>query len=113
MPATKIPVLTLSVTAAALVLEHRALTQAGNYPAAGAKIFGVGTEDAEAIGAQVPVDVIGTTIGEAGAAIALDADLEVNASGQFITRAAGVSVAKAMQAAGALGDKLEVMLLPK
>ena len=113
MPATKIPLLTLSVVAAALVVANRAVTQAGNYPAAAAKCFGVTTENAESIGAQVPVDVIGTTIVEAGAAFALDASLELNASGQFITLAVGIAVAKAMQAAGALGDKVEVLLMPK
>lgn len=113
MTATKIPVLILAVAAAALVVANRAVTQSGAYAGAGAKCFGFTTEDAEAIGAQVPCDVMGTTIAEVGAAVALDASLEVGANGKLITATAGVVVAKAMQAAGADGDKIEVMILPK
>jgi hypothetical protein len=113
MPATKIPVLTLSVAAAALVAEYRAIGKDGNYAGAGLKAFGFATENAEAVGAQLPVDVLGTTIAEVGAAVADDASLEVGATGKLITATTGIVVAKAMQAAGADGDKIEVMILPK
>jgi len=112
MPATKNPVLTLSVAAAALVLANRAVNQDGNYSTAAGNSFGATTEDAPAIGSQVGVDMLGTTIVEAGAAIAKDALLQVGANGQYITRVAGVIVGRAMQAAGAAGDKLEAVLIP-
>lgn len=113
MPATKISILTLSVAAAALLVSNRAVGQDGNYAGAGLKCFGFTTEDAEAVGAQTPVDTLGTTIAEVGAAVALDANLEVGATGKLITATTGVVVAKAMQAAGADGDKIEVFILPK
>lgn len=112
MPATKIPLLTLAVVLAADVGEHIAVTKAGALPAAGARIFGV-LDYEGVIGDSVAADTIGTTIGTAGAAIAEDAELEVTAAGKFITKAAGIVVGKAMQAAAADGDKLEVFLLPK
>lgn len=113
MPATKYPILTLSVAAAALVLENRMVNQDGNYTPAAAAGFGLTTEDAPAIGSQVGVDMLGTSIATAGAAVAKDALLEVGATGQLVTLAAGVAVARAMQSAGAAGDKIEVFLLPK
>ena len=113
MPVTKYPIITLSIVAAALVLENRMVDQDGNYSTAATAGFGLTTEDAPAIGSQVGVDVLGTSIGEAGAAIAKNALLEVGANGQLVTLAVGVAVARAMQSAGAAGDKLEVFLLPK
>lgn len=113
MPALKNPILTLSVAAAALVLEHRAVGQDGNYAAPGTAAFGVTTEDAPAIGTHVGVDLLGTTIVTAGAAIAKNTLLEVGVDGKLITKTTGIEVARAMQLAGADGDKLEVFLLPK
>lgn len=113
MPSTKNPILTLSVTAAALLLENRAVGQDGNYAAAGQKMFGIGTEDVNAIGDELPVDTLGTSTATAGGAVLKDAALEVGADGKLVTAAAGVVVAKAMQAAGADGDEFEVFLLPK
>ena len=113
MPHTKNPILILSVAAAALVLADRAVGQDGNYTAAGTACFGISGEDAPAIGSQISVDTLGTSVATAGGAIAKDALLEVGANGQLVTLAAGVAVARAMQAAAAAGDKLEVFLLPK
>jgi len=112
MPATKIPVLTLTVVLAATIGENIAVTKAGALPGAGVRIFGVTDYGGDA-NDSVAVDTMGTTIGTAGAAISEDDDLEVTAAGKFITKTTGIVVAKAMQAAGADGDKLEVFLLPK
>lgn len=113
MPALKNPILTLSVIAAALVLEHRAVGQDGNYAAAAGPAFGFTTEDAPDVGSQIGVDLLGTTIATAGGAIAKDALLEVGVDGKLVTLNLGIAVARAMQASGADGDKLEVFLLPK
>lgn len=111
MPAQKIPVLTLSVVAAAAHPEFLAVTAAGALPSAGAKILGITTELAVS-GQHVPVDVLGTTVATAGAAVALDADLEATAAGKLITATTGVVVGRALQAAGADGDTFEVLLTP-
>lgn len=111
MPAQKIPVLTLSVVASAAHPENLAVTAAGALPGAGAKILGITTELAVS-GKHVPIDVLGTTIATAGAAVAFDAELEATAAGKLITKSTGVVVARALQAAAADGDKFEVLLVP-
>ena len=68
--------------------------------------------DASTSGVIVPVDVLGTAICAAGAAVADDADLELDASGRVITKSAGVKVGKALMAAGAAGDRIEILLTP-
>ena len=111
MPATKYSVLTLSIAAAAAIAENQAVGYDGNVAAAGAAMKGLAISDAAA-GEQVGVDVLGTSIAIAGGAIAEGDELEVGAGGQLVTLAAGVSVARALQAAGAAGEPIEVMLLP-
>ena len=61
-------------------------------------------------GDPVTVDVVGTTIVEAGGTIAKGALIETNASGQAITRAAGPIIARALSAAVA-GQRMEVLLI--
>ena len=81
--------LTLTVTAAVALAACRFVTQAGAYPAAGAAAFGVTRSSAEAAGDLVPVDVQGTAIAEAGAAITLDAPLMVDATGRVVPLTVG------------------------
>ena len=94
------------------LVEHQAIGYDGNVATAAATMQGLAQTDA-ASGEQVAVDVQGTGIAIAGAAIAVGADLEVGAAGKLVTKAAGVSVGRALQAAGADGDLIEIMLLPK
>ncbi|MBN9411345.1 MAG: DUF2190 family protein [Burkholderiales bacterium] len=109
-----ISLLTLTIAAAGALAEDRFVTQAGAYPAAGGKSFGVTRTSASAEGDLVPCDVLGTAIVEAGAAFAKDADLQSDASGRAIALTVGAKhgVARAMQAATAAGQKVEVLLLP-
>jgi len=111
MPANKVQLLTLSIAATADFNEYLAVSQAGTLAAAGAKMFGLATTNGE-INVQLAVDVLGTSVAIAGAAIAKDADLEVGVNGKLVTQAAGITVARAVQAAAANGDQLEVLLLP-
>ena len=106
--------LTLTVTAAVALAECRFVTQAGAYPAAGAAAFGVTRSSAEAVGDLVPVDVQGTAIAEAGAAITLDAPLMVDATGRVVPLTVGSKspVGRAMQAATAAGQQIEILLVP-
>lgn len=106
--------LTLTVTAAAALAACRFVTQAGAYPAAGAAAFGVTRSSAEAAGDLVPVDVQGTAIAEAGAAITLDAPLMVDATGRVVPLTVGSKspVGRAMQAATAAGQQIEILLVP-
>ncbi len=106
--------LTLTVTAAVALAACRFVTQAGAYPAAGAAAFGVTRSSAEAAGDLVPVDVQGTAIAEAGAAITLDAPLMVDATGRVVPLTVGSKspVGRAMQAATAAGQQIEILLGP-
>lgn len=111
MAASCIKVLTLSVVAAAALVQHRAVTGAGTVPAAGGRCLGVADFPA-AVGERVSVGAMGTVVAESGAAFANEAALELDAAGRFITRAAGVTVARALGAATAVGQRVEVLLIP-
>jgi hypothetical protein len=111
MAASSTNTLVLSVVATAALTQFRAVNVAGAVPAAAANSLGP-AQNGGAIGDAVPVVVLGTAIGEAGAAIAAGALLETNASGQYITRSAGAIVGRALTAAAALGDQFEMMIIP-
>ena len=108
-------VMTLTVTAAAVLTANRGVTGAGAVPAAGANVIGFTRSSAAAIGDLVPVDVLGTAEAEAGAAIAVGAAVEVDNLGRVVTLAAGVKVgrmAPAQAAAIAAGQVVEIVLIP-
>lgn len=101
----------LTVVATAALTQFRAVTALGAVPAAAGNALGVAQQNA-AIGEAAPVVVLGTAVAEAGAAVAAGALLETDASGRFITRTAGQIVARALTAAGAAGDQIEIFLIP-
>ena len=104
--------LTLTIAATAAVASCRAVALAGAYPAAGGKCFGVTRTSAEA-GDLIPVDVLGTTIVEAGASFARDTDLMADATGRAVPLTAGkVAIGRALDAASGAGAQIEILLLP-
>jgi hypothetical protein len=109
-----ISLLTLTVTAASALAACRFVTQDGAYPAAGAAAFGVTRSSAGGAGDLVPVDVQGTAIAESGAAIAKDAPLMVDATGRVVPLTVGSKspVGRAMEAATAAGQQIEILLVP-
>ena len=76
-------------------------------------VYGV-TRTPGSVGDPIPVDILGTTIVEAGAATTKDAALMVDATGRVVPLSgAGKSpVARAQEAATAAGDFIEVLLVP-
>lgn len=109
-----ISTLTLTVIAAAALVNNRAVNQAGNYPAAGGLAFGITRSDA-ATGDPTPVDVQGTAIATAGAAFSKDVPLMVGTDGKLIAHDGDGdkhAVARSMQAATADGQLVEVLLVP-
>lgn len=107
-----ISLLTLTIAASAAVAACRMVTLGGTYPAAGAKAIGV-TRTSAGEGDLMPVDVIGTTIAEAGASIAADDDLMADAEGRVVKLATGkVAIGRALVAAAAAGEQIEILLLP-
>lgn len=111
MAAASINALILSVVATAAITQFRAVNTAGAVPAAAATSLGFAAMGG-AIGDAVPVVVLGTAIAEAGAAISVGALIEIDGSGRAITRSTGVSVGRALTAAAAAGDQVEVLLIP-
>jgi hypothetical protein len=106
------PILTLTVTAAGTISANRFVTPAGAQAGADANTLGV-SRTAATSGQNLPVDVLGTAVVEAGAAIAAGATIETDANGKAVTwTTSGPKVALALQAAGADGDFIEVLLIP-
>lgn len=107
-----IPLLTLSVIASGTIAPHRFVTRLGSQAGADATTLGV-SESAATVGVLTPVDVIGTTIIESGAAFSLGDTLKSDSSGRGIPWVtSGAKVAVALQAATAAGQFVEVLLLP-
>lgn len=112
MAATGIDILTIGLTASAAIAQYQPVqatgapaTAAGN--AAGFARVGVASGD------RVPVTVVGTTVAIAGAAITAGALVEVHTTvTQVVTKSAGVSIGRALTAASAAGDQIEVLILP-
>jgi len=107
-----IPVLTLTRKATAAITAERFVSPTGGATAtAAANSAGVARSNA-AVGDVYPVDVLGTAIVVAGAAIADGAEIEVGAGGKAATKSAGKTVARAQQAAAGDGSRIEVLLIP-
>lgn len=106
------PILTLTTTLSGTVAARRFVTPAGAQAGADAYTLGV-ARTAGVSGDKIPVDALGTAVVEAGAAISAGATLESDSSGRAVTWAtSGAKIAIALQAAGAAGDFIEVLLIP-
>lgn len=111
MAAASTPIFALSVRATAAITQARGVTLAGGVPAAGAN--GAIARVGAATGELLTVDVMGTTIAEAGAAIATAGiALEFDSQARLITANTGKVVARSVGTAGAAGEMLEVLLIP-
>lgn len=111
MAASQTAIFVQTIIATAAITAGRGVTIAGAVPAAAATALGL-AQTGGAIGEAIPVNVLGTAVGEAGAAIALGAALEFDATGRVITKAAGITIGRALTAAAAAGDQVEVLLIP-
>lgn len=114
MAASSNNVLTIGITATAALEQFRAVSPTGGYPTDGGNALGF-TTLAAASGARASVAALGTAIATAGAAINAGALLEVDGTvGKVITHAGGGNkeVARALTAAAADGDLIEVLVIP-
>lgn len=106
-----IPLLTLALALTSAVAACRFVNAAGAQAGADENTFGV-ARSAGAIADKAPVDVIGVSVVEAGAAIAAGATVKSDATGRAITWAvSGAKVAVALEAATAAGQFIEVRLI--
>lgn len=106
----KTATLTITATLTAAVVENRFLGFDGDYASAAGNSLGTTNTDGD-IGDNIAVDVLGVVTVEASAAIAVGADIEVAADGKAVTQTSGIIVARALTAAAADGDKIEVLLI--
>ena len=104
---TQQPILTTSVIAAVDLTRRRFVGFDGNPCAAGARPLGVVEADTEA-GGVAPANVLGILAVEAGAAVAVGADVQSDASGRAMTKTTGVLAGVAMDAATAAGDIIRI-----
>lgn len=104
-------VLTISIEASAAITKNRFITVAGGVPAAGANVLGVACADA-ADDEQVPVQVLGVAVVEAGGAIAKGVAVSTAATGKADTQGgAEKTVGRSLDAAAADGDLIRVFLI--
>ena len=108
---SKIPVLVLTVVATSTVEMARAVDIDGTVTSAGDAMLGL-SDTRGFNGDELAVDVMGTSTATAGAAITAGALLQVGNDGKLITKAAGITVARALTDASGDGSMLEVLLLP-
>lgn len=112
MSRQSLSIFALTVIATAALTAERMVTGAGAVATAAGRALGATRSDA-AIGEPTTVDVLGTSLVTAGAAIAADALVEVGAAGKVVTKAAGVTVGRLAPGSVALadGDVVEVILI--
>lgn len=111
MSASERDVFTTTVVSTTALTQFRGVNVAGAQAGAAANSLGPAMYTA-GIGEAVTVVAMGSAVCEAGAAVALGAALETDALGRYITKAAGVTVGRALTAASAAGDRIEVLLIP-
>lgn len=107
MARTATPGTTTSIVAAVALTKRRFVGFDGALAAAGAKSLGV-VDISTDLGQPAPVQLNGVLLVEAGAAIAAKAEIEIDALGRAITKAAGVSNGFAIDAATGAGDVIRI-----
>lgn len=107
------PLFTQPVAIAATMAAGLMVTGAGALPAAGGRVLGCLKEACTVAGQILPVDCLGSVPATAAAAFAVDTLLMVDATGKVLTWTTGnVAIGRALEAAGAAGDRPEVLLIP-
>lgn len=113
MAASAINLLVIGLTATAAIAQYQPVLASGAPAVAAGNAVGFATAPVTASGQRVPVAVAGTVIAVAGAAITAGALIEVHTTvTQVVTKSAGVSIGRALTAAAAAGDQIEVLLIP-
>lgn len=105
-----IPILSLTTTLTAPVAQHRFVSYNGDPGQQGDGVLGV-SRVAGVAGDEITVDSMGTTIIEAGAAIAVGDPLEPGADGKAAVAGDVGFSARALEAAAADGDLIECLLI--
>lgn len=101
-----------SVAAAAALAAGRFVTIAGGYSSAGGYALGATLSSAAQVGDLVPVVIDDTAEVEVGAAVALGDPIMSDATGRAVPHTGtNVKVGRALSAASAAGQFIEVLLI--
>ena len=100
--------LAVTIAAAAALTRFRFVDFTGNVASAGERPLGVATTDFDT-GEQASVATHGEILVVAGAAVAVGAEVESDASGRAVTKTTGVAFGVARDAAAAAGDIIRVL----
>lgn len=100
--------LVTTIAALAALARFRFANFAGGVATAGAPVLGVPVSGFD-IGEQAGVATHGEILVEAGAAIAIGAELESDATGRAVTKTTGVAFGRARDAAAAAGEIIRVL----
>lgn len=112
MAASAINEIVIGLISTAAVAQYQPMQASGAPAVAAGNACGFANAAVSAAGLRVPVAVDGTAIAIAGAAIALGAAVEVHTTvTQVVTKSAGVTIGRAITAAAAAGDQIEVLLI--
>jgi hypothetical protein len=112
MAQQNISLLALTIAAAGTIAANRFVTPAGVQAGADANTIGAGRYAAVS-GDKLTVDVLGTAVVEAGAAVSAGDTVKSDSSGRAITWAtSGAKVGVALEAASGVGKFIEVLLIP-
>ena len=106
------PIMILTIIAAGVIAAARFVLVSGAQAGAAANTAGVAQYAAAAAGEAVPVVALGTAVVETGGIFAAGALLETDVDGKAVVKAAGPGVARALEASGAAGEFVEVILIP-
>lgn len=107
-----LPILTLTSSLTGTVAAARFVTPLGAQAGSDANALGV-ARTAGVSGDKIPMDILGTAVVEAGAAITAGDTLKSDSSGRAIPWAtSGARLAIALAAASQAGDVIEAFLIP-
>jgi len=112
MSTQNLALLTLTLALTGAVTANRFVTASGALAGADANTLGVSRVSGVS-GEKAPVDVLGTAVVEAGAAVSAGATIKSDSTGRGITWVtSGAKVGLALEAATAAGQMIEVLLIP-
>lgn len=101
-------ILVSSILAASALTRQRFVGFDGNPCADGAVALGAAEVDTDA-GNMAPINVTGILLVEAGAAVAVGVEVQSDASGRVIPKAAGISNGYALDAASDAGELIRIV----
>ena len=97
-----------TVLAMGALSKHRFVSFGGTVAAAADPQIGIANNNAD-VGERAGVNTHGVLLVEAGAAVAVGAQVQSDSTGRAITLAAGVAFGRAMDAATAAGEIIRVL----